>query len=517
MARNWLVVGTACFITLGSFALASLSGGTFGTVKSEQKISSTDGGFGGALSSGDELGWALAALGDLDGDGVGDLAASALNDDDGGTNRGAVWILFLNADGTVRSEQKISDAQGGFGGVLDNNDQFGRSVASLGDLDGDGVGDLAVGAFFDDDGGTDHGAVWILFLDTDGTVRSQQKISETEGGFVGTADGLGLSLAGLGDLDGDGIDDLAAGEPGNKLWILFLDTDGTVKAQQEISSTAGGFGGGLDNGDLFGYSLASLGDLDGDGVGDLAVGAIYDDDGGVDHGAVWILFLDTDGTVKSKQKISSTAGGLVGPLDSTDQFGSAVAFLGDLDDDGVGDLAVGAYRDADAGDERGAVWILFLDTDGTVKSEHKITETLGGFGGVLNANAYFGGSLAALGDLDGDTVVDLAAGAFGNSTFNRGALWILLLVGPDGLPPVLSCPPVVVVRDAVSGTPGTVVNFSVTATDNCDPSPSIVCVPPSGSFFPHGSTMVTCTATNASGNESMCTFEVVVRTKTRKF
>ncbi len=67
--------------------------------------------------------------------------------------------------GWVLSHQKISDTQGGFTGILDNTDWFGKSVASLGDLDGDGVGDLVVGARNDDDGGFDRGAVWVLFLD----------------------------------------------------------------------------------------------------------------------------------------------------------------------------------------------------------------------------------------------------------------------------------------------------------------------------------------------------------------
>ena len=71
----------------------------------------------------------------------------------------------LAQPGWVLSHQKISDTEGGFTGTLDDFDYFGYAVASLGDLDGDGVGDLAVGAIGDDDGGTNRGAVWVLFLD----------------------------------------------------------------------------------------------------------------------------------------------------------------------------------------------------------------------------------------------------------------------------------------------------------------------------------------------------------------
>ncbi|MEE9130967.1 MAG: integrin alpha [Phycisphaerales bacterium] len=278
-----------------------------GWVLSHQKISDTEGGFTGELDGIDQFGWSVAGLGDLDGDRVPDLAVGARNDDDGGSNHGAVWVLFLNPDGTVKSHQKISDIEGGFTGTLNDGDGFGYSAAALGDLDGDGVGDLAVGAEGDDDGGNLRGAVWVLLLNTDGTAKANQKISSTEGGFTGS----------------------------------------------------------LDDNDRFGSSVAALGDLDSDGVVDLAVGARFDDDGGIVRGAVWVLFLNSDGTVKAHQKISDTQGGFTGILDDGDHFGTSVASLGDLDGDAVGDLAVGAVGEDDGGEgefaDRGAVWVLFLD------------------------------------------------------------------------------------------------------------------------------------------------------------
>ncbi len=411
-----------------------------GMVLSHQKISSTQGN--GPPLDDDDWFCTTASLGDVDGDGVGDLSVGAIGDDDGGSNRGAVWILFLNTNGTVNHHQKISSTEGGFG-ILDDGDAFGWHVESLGDLDGDGVGDLAVGAIGDDDGGDDHGAVWILFLNADGTVKAHQKISDTEGGFKGVLDDddfFGYYVASLGDLDGDGVGDLGVGSPidddggftRGAVWILFLNADGTVKAHQKISS-AEGAGPPLSDGDRFGESVASLGDLDGDGVGDLGVGTQGDDDGGANRGAVWILFLNTDGTVKSHQKISDTQGGFAGILDDDDNFGETVAAMGDLDGDGVDDLGVGAFLDDDGGTDRGAMWILFLNTDGTVKSHQKISDTQGGFTGVLDDDDWFSITPDFLGDLNGDGVGDLAVGANldDDGGADRGAVWILFL---DGVP-----------------------------------------------------------------------------------
>src|SRR5690606_20060407 len=289
------------------------------------KLSEPDGGFTGVPDA-DQFGASTAALGDLDGDGIADLAVGAPEDDDGSSNRGAVWILFLNADGTVKSHQKLSSSTlAELGEELGTGDRFGSALASLGDLDGDGVTDLAVGAPLDDDGGANRGAVYVLFLNADGTVQDHQKISDLDGGLSAALendDNFGAAVATPGDLDGDGTPDLAVGAPGDDdggtdrgaVYVLFLNADGTVKSEQKISDTVGGFTGTLDDGDGLGASAASVGDFDNDGTADLVVGAHLDDDGGTDRGAVYVLLLDTDGTVKAHRKISSTEGDFFGAL-----------------------------------------------------------------------------------------------------------------------------------------------------------------------------------------------------------
>jgi hypothetical protein len=433
-----LVLGGAqC--TLGSGSGGG-SGNTTVRVDSEQKIADASGGFNGNLDAGDQFGSAVTSLGDLEGDGVTDLAVGAPYADVGGTDRGAVWILFMNSDGRVDTQQRIADGSGGFNGTLHDDDRFGSAVASIGDLNRDGVTDLAVGAPGDDDGGTDRGAVWILFLNDQGKVRQYQKISDSSGGFggkLGDGDQFGSSVASIGDIDGDGIDDLAVGAPyandggtgRGAVWILFMDNDGRVRSQQKIADGAGGFNGNLHDNDHFGNATAGIGDLDGDGIDDLAVGADQSDDGGTDRGALWILFLDRDGKVNSEQKIADGAGSFKGDLNDGDQFGSAVADAGDLNGDGIDDLAIGADQSDDGGTDRGAVWILFMDRDGKVNSEQKIADGAGGFNGKLSDGDEFGAATAGIGNLDGNEARDLAVGSPGDDTggMDKGAVWILFM------------------------------------------------------------------------------------------
>ncbi|MBR9701454.1 DUF2341 domain-containing protein [Candidatus Pacearchaeota archaeon] len=408
-----------------------------GNVKSYAKIDSTD--LAGELEASDHLGVGVANIGDLDDDGIVDIVITANLDDDGGDKNGAAYIVFMNIDGTVKDYQKISETYGGFTGDLAGG-RAGYGVAGIGDLDEDGVEDIAVGAFADT---SLTGAVWVLFLNTNGTVKSYNKIDDASvGGELDVGDIFGGGVIYLGDLDGDGVGDIAVGtlkdhdggSDRGAVYILFMDTDGTVKDYQKISDTRGNFTGGLTDLDEFGSGGNSIGDLNNDGVEDIAIGARKADDGGASAGEVWVLFMDTDGTVKSEAKINDTSVG--GGLDAGDQFGNRVGGIGDLDGDGIEDIIVGASFGDDVKDDAGEIWVLFLDTDGSVKSFSKINDT--SMGGGLDTGGLFGTSVANIGDLDGDGVTDFIAGAMKDDTgfTQAGAAWIVFL--EDGFASILN-------------------------------------------------------------------------------
>jgi len=208
--------------------------------------------------------------------------------------------MFMNTDGSIDSTVEINSGTAN-GPVLDDNDTFGFSVANIGDLDGDGVSDIAVGANLDDGGGFDRGAIHIMFMNTDGSVDSTVEINDgtTNGPVLNDDDEFGRSVANIGDLDGDGVFDIAVGAHGDDnggtnrgaIHIMFMNTDGSIDSTVEINDGTTN-GPVLDDFDRFGGSIANIGDLDGDGVFDIAVGAHADDNGGTNRGATHIIFLE---------------------------------------------------------------------------------------------------------------------------------------------------------------------------------------------------------------------------------
>jgi hypothetical protein len=321
---------------------------------------------------------------------------------------------------------KIEEGSGGFFATLDAGDRFSRDHDQAGDINGDGIIDLVVGARSDDDGATDAGAVYILFMNNDGTVQSNQKISAIQGGFTDTLlanNFFGYGVAGIGDYDGDNIPDIAVSAPASAniaLYIIHLNNNGTVKSF-------------VKNPNIMAQGLSAVGDLNNDGRIDLVACDPRSNQGGIQRGAIQILFFDASSNVvpANSVHISSTQGGFGTGLADNDQFGGReVAMLGDIDNDGTLEMAVGAFM-SDGG--KGAIWMLSLDSNNfNVVSKLKITEGMNGFADTLTtgsnpngtAGANLGHALSKVGDLNGDGVPDLMTGA---NQQNEGWGYILYL------------------------------------------------------------------------------------------
>ncbi len=358
------------------------------------------------------------AIGDVNGDGVVDLAVGAFSDDAAGEDVGAVYVLLMDRSGAVASSRRITAGESGFGGSLLEGGGFGFRIAGLGDLDADGTPDIAVSAYRSDRVHEEAGEVWVLFLRPDGRVEDWQVVTEGFGDLAANlraGDQFGVDVTGLGDLDGDGTPDLAAGmwkrdgvsEAEGGVLVMFLRPDGTVRSYQEISAVAGWADAPLGADGGFGVSVEFAGDLNGDGVGDLAVGAI-----GVaeNRGQVWLLALTPAGTVAAATPIEPGRDATPA-LDAGSRFGSGLARLGDLDGNGVTEIAVGAFA---VDDLAGAAWVFELDEALTVADSLRIQVP------EVDADDLFGHTLASLGDIDGDGMVDVAIGSPGSDVDGEG-------------------------------------------------------------------------------------------------
>jgi len=405
-----------------------------------QKISNIQGNFGNNLSANDLFGNSSDSIGDINGDGVTDIIVSSYGDDEKGTDMGAIYVMRLTVDGLVKSFTKITKNKNGFTGNIESGDVFGSGFAALGDINNDGYYDVAVGAEYDDDGGSWNGAIYLLSLDTSGKVLNTQKISALTGGFTGVLSGspaFGSDIANIGDLNGDGVNDLAVGsrrdnDGGTRhgaVWILFMNANGTVHHQKKISDTQGNFTATLGFEDFFGVSVEYLGDIDNDGHIELAVGSHFDDDGGTDKGAVYILSLDTGGTVLNYQKISDTYGNFSNVLSAGDKFGVSITKIGDLNNDSIIDIAVGAYGDNTAGSHAGAFYILYLNANGTVKYHLKVTQGYNNFSGNLDPGDLFGVSVSSIGKYGDMYALLIGARADDDGALNAGAAYVLSIEG----------------------------------------------------------------------------------------
>ena len=409
-------------------------------VASYQLIShASPSGYTGVFESSTDFGSGVAALGDLDRDDIQDIV---VGQKEYYYSKGAVNIIFMHTDGTVKSHQMIAYNKGGFTGYLGSY-HFGGSVGSIGDLNDDGNMDIVVGSIYYKTPYYASGAAYVIFLNIDGSCLSHQLIADSTGGFTGDFLGrrFGSSVDGIGDLNGDGILDILVGAHlegtgyTGAVHIIFMQTDGTCLSHQRITPETGGLTFVSGAYDYFGHSGTSMGDLNGDNNTDIAVGCLgCDSSTTTSPGAVFMIFLHTDGTGLSHQKISVSTGGFTGALDYQDYFGQSVGQMGDLNEDGNIDILVGVIYDDDGGGNNGAIYIIFLQSDGTCLSHLKISETSDAAGELTSEfidYESFGWSVAGIGDLNGDGILDFVVGdQYENAGgYQTGAIYTVFLNG----------------------------------------------------------------------------------------
>jgi hypothetical protein len=332
------------------------------------------GGIVGALEEDDFFGESMAS-GDFDGDGFADLAIGVPGEDVGDIdNAGAVNVIFGSPAGLSTAPATTANAiwtQGDLGSSLDEpSDEFGHALAA-GDFNADGRDDLAVGVPRENWlSATDAGAIFVLLGSDSGLtalgdqIRTQDDVGLPDA--AENADHFGWSLA-AGDFDGDGIDDLAVGSPG-ETWgvgvqvglvhllpgVAGLGVSSVASATVDRSQVAGAAA----SGDRFGAALSAA-DFGFGSADELVIGAPGAETSGVDGaGVVYLL----QGLVPAAPVLIGTFsqdGAVPGVVELGDAFGEVLA-PGDFDGDGFADLAVGLpFEDVGATPDAGAINVLY--------------------------------------------------------------------------------------------------------------------------------------------------------------
>jgi Ca2+-binding RTX toxin-like protein len=306
-------------------------------------------------------GFSVSSTGDINGDGLDDLIVGVPNESNTG---GASYVVFGKADwtGTPALDVAALDGTNGFrlGGVA-LNDRAGASVSSAGDVNGDGLDDLIVGApnagKVDQDTGRPPGEAYVVFGKANWTGTPSLELETLDGtdGFRITSESgsqLGRSVHAAGDVNGDGIADVIVGTPyvGNvraaEGYVVFGKADWTGAPVVDVATLDGTNGFRLVGADLAGYEFAvsSAGDVNGDGLDDLIVGGLFAGDMyGQSAGQAFVVYgkenwagtldlADLDGT-NGFQLIRGA---------SYDNIGFSVSSAGDVNNDGFDDLLVGA-------------------------------------------------------------------------------------------------------------------------------------------------------------------------------
>ena len=382
-------------------------------------------------------GFSVSDAGDVNGDGIGDLIIGASRASPGNVySAGASYVVFGKATGFT-ADIALSSLQNSDGFKISGvgvYDRAGYSVSAAGDVNGDGFGDVIVGAINASATGGDHfansgpGAAYVIFGKADGSFADIDLANlALADGFrldgAADADRTGCQVSSAGDINGDGYADLVIGASGasangnaqsGAIYVVFGKPADFTNVELSTLSGSDGFRiFGAAAYDYAGYSVSNAGDVNGDGFGDLIIGAPYASTNNGGSGAAYVVFGSAPGTAHdvSLSNLGSDGFRIMGVAEG-DNAGYSVSAAGDVNGDGYGDLIIGAPYAKPDGQPSGESYVLFGKASGFAEIDLANLDPNDGFrvSAVGNGDAS-GYSVSAAGDVNGDGFDDLIVGA----------------------------------------------------------------------------------------------------------
>lgn len=368
-------------------------------------------------NSDDNAGYSVASAGDVNGDGLMDFLVSAPGNDEAGADAGKVYLIFGRREGWMPRMPLSAAADATFLGEAPG-DGAGKSLAAVGDVNGDGYDDFLIGAPFNDYAGAEAGQAYLILGKPEAWAKGIS-LSNANASFPGeqAQDRAGLAIAGAGDINRDGLDDFLIGAPGNagqhgaetgKSYLLF-GKQSLWGLRFPLSAANASFLGEA-KGDFSGATLAGVGDVNGDGIDDFMIGAIHNSQTAFKAGKAYLFF----GRITGWNRNTGLAFADASFLGKTayDYAGYQLAGGGDVNADGLADILISAVGDDDPAQDSGRVFLL-LGKLGGWGANVPLSTIRTQFHGQKKSD-FSGYGLCIQGDYDGDGCDDLLISAVKN-------------------------------------------------------------------------------------------------------